>query len=94
MWLTQAGLASLGLQICAYILVIKFGGVAVVLAQIKSLYGFNTRQPLGHGSEELWLRLCSPNLQPAPGIFFLLMGIFCVQHKLNMLSTWCLRPLL
>lgn len=33
-----------GLQICAHILVIPFGGAAVVLAQIKSLYGFNSRQ--------------------------------------------------
>lgn len=43
----------------------------MVLAQIKSLYGFNTRRPLGHGSDELWLRLCSQNLQPAPVVLLL-----------------------
>lgn len=74
-WLAQAGCAPLGLEICAYILVIPFGGVAVVLAQIKSLDGFNARQPLGRGSAELWLRLCSQNLQPAP-VLFLLGGSF------------------
>lgn len=47
-----ADFASLGLKICASILISSFGTVAVVLGQIRyvlvlfCLYGFNTRLPL------------------------------------------------
>lgn len=88
MWLAQAaGIADW----CSHILVTVFAGVTVVSAQIKNLSGLSARQPLGHGSAELWLGLCS--------LVILLLqfpfdGVFCVQHELNMLGTWGLRPLL
>lgn len=52
MWPGCADFASLGLKICASILISSFSTVAVVLGQIRyvlvlfCLYGFNTRLPL------------------------------------------------
>lgn len=54
MRLGRADFASLGLKICASILISSFRTVAVVLGQIKYVlvlfcfYGFNTRLPLSN----------------------------------------------